>query len=104
MFTLKNSKATEFIETITSMRERELEKVYLILANSSLTELVSNSMRIIKEEVEYVTYGDNMLFSLFYSYDENSSEFVITIKRTDYWKKAINEYKNKQQDKNLLNK
>ena len=79
MFTLKNSKATEFIETITSMRERELGKVYLILANSSLTELVSNSMRIIKEEVEYVTYGDNMLFSLFYSYDENSSEFVITI-------------------------
>lgn len=104
MFTLKNSKANEFIETIDNMRERELEKVYLILANSSLTELVSNSMRIIKEEVEYVTYGDNMLFSLFYSYDENSSEFVITIKRTDYWKKAINEYKNKQQDKNLLNK
>ena len=96
MFTLKNSKANELINTVTSMRERELEKVFKVLANSSITTLISECKRIFKEQVEYVTYGDNLLFSLYYSYNDEDSEFVITIKRTDYWKKAINEYKNKQ--------
>ncbi len=96
MFTLKNSKANELNDTIASMRERELEKVYLILANSSITNLVNNCKMIVANQVEYITYGDNLLFSLFYYCDNEKSEFVVTIKRTDYWKGLINGYKNKQ--------
>ena len=86
----------ELMDEIHRMSDDELTLLWATLANKSFTKLVKNTRLIVApKSVRYCLYLDNLLFTLSYSYNKEMNQYSISMRRTDYWKGIISEYKNK---------